>query len=132
LNETFPPLPPIRPNGLRPHMSFKRLLLLKRKEEKSEFKKRKKSYNQPTNQPTNQELTLSEAHKKLTRAQSRVLDRLARSNGEPNREIAKDLHINPKSLENYITRIGKELDLQGPGNLKRWASKQNQEPDVET
>jgi len=70
-----------------------------------------------------------EAHKELTRAQSRVLDRLSRSNGEPNREIAKDLHISPKSLENYITRIGSKLDLQGPGTLKRWASKQYQEPD---
>lgn len=54
-----------------------------------------------------------------------MLDALAMGEGKTTREIAGELLITPKSLENYITRLGRKLELRGKGKLRGWATKQN-------
>lgn len=69
-------------------------------------------------QPTNS-LTLSEAYRRLSRREGEVLEQIIV--GKTNREIARVLFLNPKTVENHITKIGKKLNLSGNGRLREWA-----------
>jgi len=91
--------------------------MMKRKEKKSEFKKREKSYYQPTNQPT-KKLTLLNAYSLLSSSECRVLKKMAED--KSNRQIAQELFISLKTVENHITNIGRKLNIKGWGRLRKW------------
>ncbi len=77
----------------------------------------------PTNQPTNQPpSTLTEAFSRLTISESAVLTKMAE--GKTNAQIAKELHKEVKTISNTIYRIGKRLQLNGKGNLRKWVKEQ--------
>jgi DNA-binding NarL/FixJ family response regulator len=73
--------------------------------------------NQPTNQPTNAP-SLLEAYSELSRGECHVLKKMAE--GQPNRQIATELHVSRKTVENHITNIGKKLQIKGRGRLRNW------------
>ena len=43
--------------------------------------------------------------------------------GKTNRQIAAELFITKKSVENHITNIGKKLKINGAGRLRKWILK---------
>lgn len=68
-----------------------------------------------------QRLSLSEIYKKLTPTQCRVLDKLMKSSGKTNRQLASELFIEETTLEKHITEIGKVIGKRGRGKVKAWA-----------
>jgi len=45
--------------------------------------------------------------------------------GKPNRQIAAELHVSRKTVENHITNIGKKLCIKGSGRLRKWLKEMN-------
>jgi len=74
--------------------------------------------NQPTNQPTNQELTLLEAYSLLGCSECKVLKKMAE--GKSNQQIADELFLSLKTVENHITNIGAKLRMKGSGRVRKW------------
>jgi len=83
-------------------------------------KKSSESSSGQTNKQTNKQTisSLRHAYRELSRSESKVLFRL--SEGKSNKEIAENLFISEKTVENHITRIGKKLQIRGRGTLRRW------------
>ena len=71
---------------------------------------------QPTNPPT-----LPEAYSELSIRECSVLKKIAE--GKTNRQIAGELFITKKTVENHITNIGKKLKINGVGRLRKWILK---------
>lgn len=78
--------------------------------------RRPKAANRP------QPLTLSEAYKRLSRRECEVLAKI--KEGTSNKEIADELFISMKTVENHITNIGMKLELSGRGRLRKWIRSQ--------
>ncbi|MCG2588222.1 LuxR C-terminal-related transcriptional regulator [Rhodohalobacter sulfatireducens] len=78
-----------------------------------------------TNQPTNQQsspLTLLEAYKRLSRRECEVLGKIKED--KSCRQIADELFLSKKTVENHITNIGKKLKKNGSGRLRKWIRSQ--------
>jgi len=54
----------------------------------------------------------------LGRSECRVLKKMAE--GKSNRQIASELFISLKTVENHITNIGRKLKIKGRGSLRKW------------
>jgi len=80
---------------------------------------RKASEYKPTN---NEAPTLLEAYKRLSRRECEVLAKIEED--KSSREIADELFISKKTVENHITNIGKKLKLKGRGRLRKWIRSQ--------
>jgi LuxR family transcriptional regulator of spore coat protein len=80
--------------------------------------------NQPTNQPTNNHppLTLLEAYKRLSRRECEVLEKIRED--KSCKQIANELFISKKTVENHITNIGRKLKKKGRGRLREWIQAQ--------
>lgn len=79
--------------------------------------------NQPTNQLTNNSsLTLLEAYKRLSSRECEVLVKIEEGKSCP--QIADELFLSKKTVENHITNIGKKLNQKGRGNLRKWIRSQ--------
>jgi len=59
-----------------------------------------------------------EAYSLLGRSECRVLKKMAE--GKSNRQIASELFISLKTVENHITNIGRKLKIKGRGSLRKW------------
>lgn len=70
------------------------------------------------NQRANPKLTLLEAYSLLSRSECRVLKKMAE--GKTNSQIAEELFISLKTVENHITNIGNKLQIKGWGKLRKW------------
>ena len=44
--------------------------------------------------------------------------------GKPNSQIASELFISPKTVENHICNIGKTLGLKGKGRVREWINEE--------
>lgn len=64
------------------------------------------------------QISYTEALKRLSRRQRQVLRLLER--GLTSGEIALELGLSIRTVENHRYNIGLELDLRGPGTLCRW------------
>ena len=54
----------------------------------------------------------------MGRSECRVLKKMAE--GKSNRQIASELFISLKTVENHITNIGRKLKIKGRGSLRKW------------
>jgi DNA-binding NarL/FixJ family response regulator len=71
------------------------------------------------NKQTNKHVTsLVEALKKLTPREIDVLEKVAK--GKTNKEIANELFLSVRTVENTRARICRKLGLNGRGSLKEW------------
>lgn len=66
----------------------------------------------------NQPLTLLEAYKRLSRRECEVLEKIKQ--GKSCQQIANELFLSKKTVENHITNIGKKLKRRGRNRLRRW------------
>lgn len=73
---------------------------------------------QKSQTPNNSHHALLEALKLLSRRESEVLEKVAED--KTNREIAEELYLSVRTIENTRARICKKLDLKGRGSLKKW------------
>ncbi|TVR13301.1 MAG: DNA-binding response regulator [Balneolaceae bacterium] len=67
-------------------------------------------------------LTLLEAYSLLSRNECRVLRKMAE--GKSNRQIARELFISKKTVENHICNIGCVLNKKGKGLVRAWIDKE--------
>ena len=67
--------------------------------------------------PTNT-TSLLEAYSILSSSECRVLKKMGE--GKTNLQIAEELFLTKKTVENHITNIGKKLKLKGTGNVRKW------------
>jgi len=78
---------------------------------------------QPTSQPDNQSSTsnsisLLQAYSVLSRSECRVLKKMAE--GKSNQQIAEELFVSKKTVENHIFKIGRSLNLKGKNRVRVW------------
>lgn len=74
--------------------------------------------------PTNNHppLTLLEAYKRLSRRECEVLEKIRED--KSCKQIANELFISKKTVENHITNIGRKLKKKGRGRLREWIQAQ--------
>jgi DNA-binding NarL/FixJ family response regulator len=63
-----------------------------------------------------------EAYSRLSRRKCEVLMKLME--GKTNRQIASELFISPKTVENHICNIGRALNMKGKGQLRAWINQE--------
>jgi len=63
-----------------------------------------------------------EAYSRLSRRESEVLKKLME--GKANRQIASELFISPKTVENHICNIGRTLNMKGKGRVRAWVNQE--------
>lgn len=80
---------------------------------------RERTTNQSTN---NQPLPLLEAYKRLSRRECEVLEKIGE--GKSCQQIADELFLSKKTIENHFTNIGTKLQMWGKGRLRKWLRSQ--------
>jgi len=73
--------------------------------------------NQPTNQPTNRK-TYLEALEILSPREIEVLKMVEK--GYSNKEIAKDLHLSPRTIQKHRINVCEKLGIRGRYGLIKW------------